>query len=142
MSDLDGEEFRRWRRSAARTLDAARLTGGGERAEWACFLAEQAAQLSVKGLLHGIGEPAWGHDLVVLMASAHEKLAEVLPDATDEGVARLSRHYIAARYPDAHPSGPPDAHYTSGDAAQALTDAEAVVAAVDVAWEQLSTAPS
>ncbi|MGH2736718.1 MAG: HEPN domain-containing protein [Actinomycetota bacterium] len=31
---------------------------------WACFAAEQAAQLALKGLLHGLGLGPWGHDLV------------------------------------------------------------------------------
>ena len=58
MAALDAVEFARWREQAGRTLGTAELVVEGARHEWGCFLAEQAAQLAVKGLLHAVGEPA------------------------------------------------------------------------------------
>ena len=130
MAYLDEPEFRRWRHQADRTVDTAVLAADGDRPEWACFLAEQAAQQAVKGLLHGVGEGPWGHDLTVLVAKASEALGEVLSPLEDEA-ARLGRHYIPARYPDAHPSGPSGTHYRASDAEAALADARRVLAAVD-----------
>ena len=63
---LRAEEYERWHTAAARTLAAATSQAEEGFHEWACFLAEQAAQLAVKGLLHATGAPAWGHDLVAL----------------------------------------------------------------------------
>lgn len=57
MSVLDEAEFARWRSSAERTLDAGAQLATTGSFEWACFLAEAAAQLGVKGVLHGLGEP-------------------------------------------------------------------------------------
>jgi HEPN domain-containing protein len=54
---LDEAEFARWRSSAERTLDAGAQLAATGSFEWACFLAEAAAQLGVKGVLHGLGEP-------------------------------------------------------------------------------------
>jgi HEPN domain-containing protein len=59
------------------------------------------------------------------------------PDVLD-AMRRLSRHYIPARYPDAHPSGPAAAHYAEADSAEAIGDAEVVLHAVDEAWRSLA----
>jgi HEPN domain-containing protein len=65
--------------------------------------------------------------------------AEVIdvPEDVADALRRLSRHYIPARYPDVHASGPPGAHYGSSDSAAALEDAEAVLAFVDATWAGL-----
>ena len=131
---LDHEEFDRWREEADRAVDAAGLAKAGDRPEWACFLSEQAAQLGVEGLLHGLGLEAWGHDLTVLCARAKEALGPLWPEELSDGAARLSRHYIATRYPDAVPSGTPGAHYTDADAGE---DAAALLGAVEGAWRAL-----
>lgn len=140
MAPLDAGEFERWRTQADRALDTAMLAAGGDRWEWACFLAEQAAQLAVKGLLHGLGEEAWGHDLVVLEQRAATALAATWPGGVADPAARLSRHYIPTRYPDAHASGEPGAHYRASDAEQAMDDARAVLTAVDGAWTDVGAA--
>ena len=137
---LDGEEFERWRRQADSAADTAGLARAGGRAEWACFLSEQAAQLAVKALLHGTGLEAWGHDLTVLCARAQAELGRAWPPRLGDAAARLARHYIATRYPDAMPSGAPATHYTDADAAQAEDDARAVLHAVDQAWRTLAAA--
>lgn len=137
MAMLDVEEFGRWRGQAASALDTAGLAAAGGRWEWSCFLGEQAAQLAVKGLLHGLGEEAWGHDLVVLVQRAATALGPAWPTETADPAARLSRHYIATRYPDAHASGEPGAHYRAGDAEQAMADARTLLAATNQAWAEV-----
>lgn len=136
--DLDETEFTRWREQAERTLETAVLASRGDRHEWACFLCEQAAQLALKGLLHGLGDDAWGHDLVVIEARAVAALGSAWPRPTSSEAGRLSRHYIPSRYPDAHPSGPPGSHYDLADADHSLADARTVMAAVDTAWQVLA----
>lgn len=138
-SPLDAEEYDRWQEQAGSALATADLARNGGRHEWACFLDEQAAQLAVKGLLHAIGEQAWGHDLTVLVAGAAAVLGEIWPATTVEPAARLARHYIPARYPDAHASGAPTTHYTVGDADQAGADARVILGAVSSAWRELSS---
>jgi hypothetical protein len=81
---LDDEEFDRWQEQAGSALATADLARTGGRHEWACFLDEQAAQLAVKGLLHAIGEQAWGHDLTVLVTRAAAVLGELWPGTTVE----------------------------------------------------------
>ena len=133
---IDDEEFRRWRTEAERALHGARLQAREGLHNWACFAAEQAAQLAVKGLLHGIGRGPWGHDLPRLGDMVAEDGIPVPPDVADR-MRRLGRHYIPARYPDAHPSGPAASHYGEADAAEAIRDSEDVLRFVDGTWEEL-----
>jgi len=132
----DEAEFARWRAEADRALDAARVQAGAGLHNWSCFAAEQSAQLATKALLHGLGRGPWGHDLVRLGDLAADAGVELRPEVLD-AMRRLGRHYIPARYPDAHPSGPAAAHYAESDSADAIADAEAVLTAIDAAWSSL-----
>lgn len=133
---LDEEEYRRWRDEADRALAGARLQADAGLHNWACFAAEQATQLAVKALLHGLGRGPWGHDLVRLQALVEQTGIEVPPETAD-ATRRLGRHYIPARYPDAHAAGAPGAHYGAADSAEALRDAEQVLGFVDGTWQSL-----
>lgn len=90
----------------------------------------------MKALLHGIGGGPWGHDLTRLGSDVDAAGVEV-PSPLSDALARLSRHYIPARYPDAHPGGPAASHYRASDAAEAIADAERVLAFVDERWNAL-----
>jgi HEPN domain-containing protein len=133
---LDREEYERWRAEASRALRHAELAAQDGLHNWACFSAEQSAQLAVKALLHGLGLGPWGHDLLAL----GEGLGQAglgIPEPVHEALLRLARHYMPARYPDAHAAGSPGDRYGSGDAVQALADARAVLTLVDEAWDGL-----
>ncbi len=137
---LDGTEFTRWRRAADEALEGARANVGAGLHHWACFLAEQSAQLAVKALLHGVGRAPWGHDLVTLGRAASDALGGSLGGAAEAALRRLSRHYIPARCPDAVPSGSPGEHYGVEDSRQAIDDARLVASVVDEAWRRLCAA--
>lgn len=133
---LDQAEFDRWSLMAFDAAETAELQI--ERApHWACFLAEQAGQFICKGLLHGLGLPAWGHDLVDLGERIRTDADVDMDEEVIDALARLSRHYIATRYPDAHSAGPPSAHYRRSDAEQAVVDARQVIEVLDRAWSLL-----
>lgn len=134
---FDRAEFDRWRDmalDAAATADQQIMREGHH---WACFLAEQAGQFICKGLLHGLGLPAWGHDLVDLGARIRAEGGLDVDAQVTDALVRLSRHYIATRYPDAHPSGTPSAHYGRADAEQAVLDARRIISFVDEQWSRL-----
>jgi HEPN domain-containing protein len=135
-SPLDREEYERWRSEASRALRHGELAAQDGLHNWACFSAEQSGQLAVKALLHGLGLGPWGHDLLGLAARLREAGLDI-PGPVHEALLRLSRHYMPARYPDAHAAGSPGDRYGSADAAQALGDARAVLRLVDEAWDEL-----
>jgi HEPN domain-containing protein len=134
---LDRSEFERWRAQAQSAAETAVLARRGGRHEWACVLSEQAAQLVVKGLLHGLGPEAWGRDLTVLCSHTRDAIGTNWPATATDAAARLSRHYIPTRYPDAHASGAPSSHYTDADSAQAAEDVRTIEAAVECARSEL-----
>lgn len=102
--------------------------------EWSCFLYEQAAQLAVKGLLHGVGAGAWGHDLAALTHAASPAVGPTWPSSTAAPAERLARFYLPARYPDAMPGGIPGERFTADDAQSAKADCASLFAAVDECW--------
>lgn len=59
---LDEDEFDRWRAAAGETLAATRDNAERGWHNWACVMAEQAAQLAVKGLLHAWAPGGWPAD--------------------------------------------------------------------------------
>jgi len=80
-----------------------------------------------------------GHDLPQLVVRAAGALGtdwSAITDAAEE----LSRHYIPARYPDAHPSGTPYDHYNPTSSGLAFGYADSIVDAVDAVWAQLCEA--
>jgi HEPN domain-containing protein len=134
---LDDSEFDRWLTAAREARAAAKLQVGAALYHWACFLAEQAAQLALKGLLHGIGAGAWGHDLVELGGRLEQSISASLPTEIATALQRLSRHYSPTRYPDAYPAGAPSAHYSKQDAEQALSDVDVIFDFVNSNWLQV-----
>jgi HEPN domain-containing protein len=139
---VDRSEFDRWRAEADTARRAAESQTEARLYNWACFLAEQSAQLAVKGLLHGAGTAPWGHDLVALGRSVTRLIDEAAGEDVAAAFQRLSRHYIPARYPDAHPGGSPSEHYGAQDARQALADLGLVLRYVDDLWARLSATGS
>lgn len=137
---LDEAEFERWYATGRDALEGADHQMERGSFHWACFLAEQAAQFALKGLLLGLGEGAWGHDLPDLGSQLTAIVDEPLPEPVADAVARLSRHYVASRYPDAHPSGTPATHFRRADADQARGDAETVLEHVQEVWVRAQVA--
>lgn len=133
---LDREEYGRWRSEAERALESARREGAADAHNWSCFLAEQSARLALKALLHGLGRGPWGHDLIPLGEEVGKSGIEVSTHLQD-ALARLSRHYIPARYPDAHPAGSAASRYRGSDATAAIADAEQVLRFADESWRSL-----
>jgi HEPN domain-containing protein len=134
---LDNDEYERWHQAAERNLiDAQVLTDAGSHHS-ACFHAEMAAQLVIKGLLHGVGARDKGHDLVRLGEALTDAIGVKLPEELQAGLQLLSRHYIPTRYPDAYPAGTPGEHYSAKDADTAIAEAKAVADFVSSCWQQL-----
>ena len=85
---------------------AARQREDGEH-EWACFVAQQAAEKAVKGLHLALGQEAWGHVVARLL---RELPVEVPADLLEKARV-LDNFYVPTRYPNGHPQGAPFEHY-------------------------------
>ena len=123
---LDCEEYHRWMRQAVYTLNAIRADVEYGAYSWACFKAQQAAELALKALLKALGKPAFGHNLVQFF----KELAEYCGGADSElalCIGYLDKLYIPPRYPDAFVEGAPYERFTPQEAEMAAKCAERVV---------------
>lgn len=128
----DLHEYRRWLAQAQHTLASAERDAEAGDFSWACFKAEQAAQLALKALLVGQGVEAFGHSAQGLVEKIRGLGIEV-PEEIESAARGLERHYIPSRYPDAYPSGSPYQFYERGDAERALAQAQRILSFVEEA---------
>jgi HEPN domain-containing protein len=98
-----------WLIQAQRNLDQAADSAAAGRHEWACFAAQQAAEMAVKALHLRLGQEAWGHVV--------RRLLEELPESVTVSSERLDRaraldaYDVPTRYPNGHVAGAPGEHY-------------------------------
>jgi len=92
-----------WFRQSEADLDAAKNLLESKNYEWACFVAQQSAEKSVKGKRNQFGYEVRGHSIVELLETL-EKETEVTEEIKTAG-RKLDLYYIPSRYPDAYPSG-------------------------------------
>ncbi|ABL79085.1 HEPN domain-containing protein [Thermofilum pendens] len=120
------DEALRWLSEAEWDLETAEILHKAGRYNAAAFYAHQAAEKACKALLYSIHEAPWGHSVRVLLERYFEarglRIDELLSYARE-----LDRHYIPARYPNAHPAGTPHEAYDSEASSRAISAAKAIV---------------
>lgn len=124
---MDLDEFRRWLAQAQHTLASAEKDLQEGDFDWACFKAQQAGEYALKGLLRGLGKPAYGHSTKRLLESL-EAAGVTVSQELLEAAQELDIHYVPARYPDAYPEGSPFEYYNSKRAREALQAAQRILA--------------
>ncbi|MDA8146504.1 MAG: HEPN domain-containing protein [Thermaerobacter sp.] len=100
-----------------------------------CFMAQQAAEKAMQGVLLALGEkPARTHSVV----DRYDRLPQLqgLPGERDDFLL-LDLYYIPTRYPDALPGAIPARHFSAGQARQAARLAEQAVGACAQALERM-----
>jgi HEPN domain-containing protein len=98
--------WRDWFAQAERDLAQAKASRADDRHEWACFAAQQAAEMAVKALHLSLGQEAWGHVVARLIA----ELPVPAEDLIDKAKV-LDNFYVATRYANGHVEGAPFEHY-------------------------------
>ena len=121
MPDRSGDRLTQ----AERNLEQARDSAQAKRHEWACFAAQQAAEMAVKGLHLRLGQEAWGHVVRRLLEELPESV-NVPPELLDAARV-LDVHYVPTRYPNGHASGPPGEHYGPLQSGEAVRYAGQIV---------------
>ncbi|MCE4621675.1 MAG: HEPN domain-containing protein [Desulfurococcales archaeon] len=133
---LDESEYARWAMMAEATLASAE--GDRDRGDynWACFKAQQAAEIALKALARGAAIPVYGHSvsriLAVLTGRGLKPSGEVR-----ECTYLLDKYYIPTRYPDAWPEGSPHEYYTRREADEAIRCARLILEWVAETWRSL-----
>jgi HEPN domain-containing protein len=121
-----GDRSADWLIQARRNLEQAESSQREERFEWACFAAQQAAELAVKALHLHLGQEAWGHSVARLLTDLP---SQPPADLVDRGRV-LDNFYVPTRYPNGHPEGPPFEHYGPLQSKEALDHARTIIAFV------------
>ena len=106
-------------------MEQAKASRADGRHEWACFAAQQAAEMAVKALHLSAGQEAWGHVVARLLAD----LPFATGDLSDKGKV-LDNFYVATRYANGHPEGAPFEHYGPIQSEQAIQYASEILAFV------------
>ena len=113
---------RDWFSQAERDLEQARASQAEERHEWACFAAQQAAEMAVKALHLSLGQEAWGHVVARLLEELPLNVTHLV-----EKAKVLDNFYVATRYANGHPEGAPFEHYGSLQSDEAIRYASEIV---------------
>ena len=117
---------RDWFTQAERNLEQAVASRSDQRHEWACFAAQQSAELAVKALHLARGQEAWGHVVARLLTELPMKVSDDLV----ERARVLDSFYIPTRYPNGHPEGAPFTHYGKLQSEEAIAYAGEILAFV------------
>ena len=95
-----------WVTQALRNLEQAVDSASAGRHEWACFAAQQAAEMAVKAVHLSLGQEAWGHVVRRLLEELPQAVG-VTPEMLD-AARTLDLHYLPTRYPNGHDAGAPE----------------------------------
>ena len=94
--------------------------------QWA-YHCQQTAEMALKAILYNAGMRPFGHSLTDLLDTVEEH-AVANPDVdVQEAAAKLNRHYIASRYPDAVKDVAPTDYYTQNMAEQTIEWADQIL---------------
>lgn len=119
------ERSQDWYNQALRDIASAKAQLESGFFEWACFIAQQAAEKAVKAVYQKLSAEAWGHSVTDLLSGLNEK-TNVSPEISEKA-KRLDRFYIPARYPNGWAKGFPGEYLTRKDAQDAISDSEEVL---------------
>jgi len=114
-----------WLKQAEQNLAQAIDSAAAGRHDWACFAAQQAAEMAVKGLHLSMGQDVWGHSVCRLLEDLPPTL--VVPADLLDCARALDLHYIPARYPNGHFTGCPADNYGALQSREAIAHARQTV---------------
>jgi HEPN domain-containing protein len=112
-----------WFDQSVRNLEQAQSSRAEGRHEWACFAAQQAAEMAVKALHLWHGQEAWGHVVARLL----QDLPGPAPAELVEKSKVLDNFYVPTRYPHGHPEGAPFHHYGRYQSEEAIRHAGEII---------------
>lgn len=120
-----GGRSKDWMDEAEGDLEHAKSDIAGGYYNWACFSSQQGAEKAVKAVFQKMGAEAWGHSVADLLKELSSRVE--VPENLMSGALELDKAYIAARYPNAHPSGSPRNRYTKWEARRLVKHAEEII---------------
>ena len=114
-----------WMKQAKRDLEMAQKARETGFYEWACFIAQQAAEKALKAVYNVKEGSAWGHSLVELLDGLGRKVS--VPGTLYRDAKQLDKHYVPTRYPDGFERGSPCEYFDDKDADDAIGSAGRII---------------
>lgn len=114
-----------WIKQAKRDLEMAKKSRETCFYEWACFIAQQAAEKAVKAVYQSRGGSAIGHGIGSLLRGLEVKVP--VPKDILKSAKLLDGYYILSRYPDGMAQGSPADHFDKEDADDAIRSSTKIV---------------
>jgi len=111
-----------WMKQAKRDLEMAKKARESGYHEWACFIAQQAAEKGVKAVYQAKGGSAIGHGIGFLLRGLKDNRVPI-PEGVRKAAKKLDGSYILSRYPDGMAEGTPADHFDKEDADDAIRSA-------------------
>lgn len=119
------QRYQDWYNQAERDLKSACAQMKSGFFEWACFIAQQAAEKAVKAVCQKLSAETWGHSVNDLLTAVKEKIK--VEENLFDSAKGLDKFYIPARYPNGWSSGFPGEYITEKDAKNAISDSEKIL---------------
>ena len=115
-----------WRSNATHDLDLAKAIFG-QFPSRACFHAQQAAQMSLKGALVALSDDHPRTHVADELLTELKALGVAVPDHVVSSANALDLYYVSSRYPDALAGADPTVVISCDDARIAIRRAESVL---------------
>jgi HEPN domain-containing protein len=116
-----------WLKQAEHNLDRAKDALKDGAFDWACFAAQQAAEMAVKALLVSKGLEKRGHRITELLKIAKKQFQLEITNEIIDNALILDQHYITSRYVNSHTTGPPYIHFSLDLAKKAVLIAKEII---------------
>lgn len=120
-------EALRWLTTAQEDLSAAILLKEQGVYSHSCFIAQQAAEKSLKSVWLELDEDPWGHSIQKLIRDIPFKDVKDKFEILIDKAAALDRYYIPARYPNGLPDLTPGTTFVLADAKLTCENATTIV---------------
>lgn len=90
--------------------------------DWACFSAQQAAEMAVNAVHYHLKQEVRGHSILKLL----ENLPNVPPELAD-AARYLDKLYIQPRYPNGFSEGAPFEYFSAAESQKAIAHAREIL---------------
>lgn len=114
-----------WMKQAKRDLEMAQKAKDSAFFEWACFIAQQAAEKAVKAMYQRLGGSAMGHGIRPLLRGLSDRVP--VPGEILKAAKKLDSYYIPTRYPNGMDQGAPTDFFDQEDADGAVSGAGEII---------------
>jgi HEPN domain-containing protein len=130
--EMKHDEWQRYRRQAIHSLESAKRDQAEGDHDWACFKAQQASELAIKGYIRASTAFVTGHSLTKLLAD----MGGAIPEEIIVCARELDKVYIPSRYPDVYDWGAPMDYYAESDAQASILCASRILEWLDALANQ------